>query len=107
MAERFEVIDVSAGPFPLINEERSHCLVLLTLLDHQDGSLSEALVEVRLSDGAIARAVVPDDGQAPSLLPSDDARVFLAAKCLANHSVIASARAFASSGGSTGEKTDG
>lgn len=98
MAERFEVFDIQAGQCPLLNREHTCSLVLVTLLDCESGEVSETLVEVRLSDGTITRAIVPDDGDARRM-PSKEASAFLERLLLGAHPLIESARALAREAG--------
>lgn len=94
MAERFEVLEVEAGPFPLFNREHTCGLVLVTLLDYQAYEIRECVVEVRLSDGAITRAIAPEVRDT-RFAPSEEASAFLEKLSLGAHPIIEAARALA------------
>ena len=94
MSERFELVDVQLGPYPLLNAAHTCCLTLVVIHDRQSGALSECVVEVDLRDGRPVRVVVPESGpRIDTHTPSEAARQWLETLVFDVHPAVEQARA--------------
>jgi hypothetical protein len=90
----YELVDVSGGPWPLLNNGGTCCLLLITVLEQ--GQCASYLVEVVLSDRKLGNVCLPLKRDVGALHTDPGARAWLETLELGKHTAVDTARAFAS-----------
>lgn len=86
---KFELVEVFVGDIPLVSTDKTRLIVLVELLDlRREPVLREYIVELRVTDGTLARTIQPDDNGHPGYA-DEDTRTFLESLDLQHHAVIA------------------
>ncbi len=100
----FELVNVSGGPFPLLNRDRTCVMVALSVLCREAPYLRECLVEVTIATGRPARFIIPSTlhPRHAELTPSFDLDNWVELLDLSAYEAVCSAR---SGGGKTLEET--
>lgn len=96
----YELLRVSAGPFPLLSNDRTRCLLRITVRE-QDAIETEYVVEVTLRDRSLGRVCLPTTttGRDLGQLHRDPAgRAWLASLELGKHPGVDAARELARQG---------
>lgn len=60
--KRFELVEVSYGPWPLISRDRKRFIALVQVYDRCRAAVLDCIVEIRLVDGEIVRGFCPPAG---------------------------------------------
>lgn len=91
---RFELVDVSGGPFPLLSRDRSRVIVGLTVLCTERPYVRECFAEVTIATGRPARFIVPSTlhPRHLALTPSLDLNNWIELLDLSQYEAMRSAR---------------